>query len=142
MKRLVIIFAAACMMLAACSSTGGSQSADTKESSMERHPFEKLSVGELKDIVLFVIPPDKETHLSEEQMEKCVELLREIEVVKKVASEKLVGQMIECRIEKKDGSVCKVQLLNPYVVIDGAWFEMKEDPQDRFSEFANGIIHY
>ena len=109
---------------------------------MERHPFEKLSVGELKDIVLFVIPPDKETHLSEEQMEKCVELLREIEVVKKVASEKLVGQMIECRIEKKDGSVCKVQLLNPYVVIDGAWFEMKEDPQDRFSEFANGIIHY
>ncbi len=37
--------------------------------------------------------------------------------------------------------MCKVQLLNPYVVIDGAWFEMKDDPRDRFSEFANGIIH-
>ena len=130
------------MMLVACSSIGGSKSSDKKESSIERHPFKELNAGELKDIILFVIPPEEETHLSEEQMKKCVKLLREIEVVKKVASEELSGQMIECRIEKKDGSVCKVQLLNPYVVIDGAWFEMKDDPWDRFSEFANGIIHY
>lgn len=116
MKRLVIVFAVACMMLTACGSFGRPQSADTKESSIEKH-------------------------LSGEQMEKCVKLLREVEVVKKVASEELVGQMIECRITKKDGSACKVQFLNPYIVIDGVWFKMKEDPQDSFSVFANSIIN-
>ena len=49
--------------------------------------------------------------------------------------------MIECRITKKDGSACKVQFLNPYIVIDGVWFKMKEDPQDSFSVFANSIIN-
>lgn len=141
MKRLVIVFAVACMMLTACGSFGRPQSADTKESSIEKHPFEKLSSDELKDIVLFAIPPEKEKHLSGEQMEKCVKLLREVKVVKKVASEELVGQMIECGITKKDGSACKVQFLNPYIVIDGVWFKMKEDPQDSFSVFANSIIN-
>ncbi len=128
-------------MLTACSSVAGVQTFDQKESpSMERHPFEELSVDEVKDIVVFAVPPEKEKQLSKEQMENCVRLLREIEVVKKVASEDLVGQMIECRIRKKDGSNCKVQLMNPYVVIDGVWYEMKEEPQDGFSSFANGMI--
>ena len=63
MKRLVIVFAVACMMLTACGSFGRPQSADTKESSIEKHPFEKLSSDELKDIVLFAMPPEKEKHL-------------------------------------------------------------------------------
>lgn len=146
MRKWMIFLAMTAMMLLIYRGWDTSGFAEKEEpaAEVEGH-FDDLDIGEIEGIELFLIPPEEYVRLTREQTETCVDLLKEIKCMRRMASvkEDLAGQFIQVSITKGDGSVLEIQIEGEYIAVDGKWYEVNDlayDKVESVCEFANDLL--
>jgi hypothetical protein len=67
-------------------------------------------------------------------------LLNKLEVCGKAEEEERIGQMVQIKIEKSEGSSVIVKCFYPYVMIDNICYEAEYEPLENINKFVNNII--
>ena len=107
-------------------------------------PFENFQKDDIKEVKLFVVPPEVEIALSKEQIAQLVDILNKIVINKKALffkENEMVGQLVQIQIVKSDNSILTIKELTPYLSINDTWYETQYEPCEELNQFANEIIN-
>ena len=144
MKKIGLLFLLLpAILLTACQDTN-SKSINAKNTEVivedSKVLFKKLTQDNVEKVTLLALPQNVELTLSNEQISELIDILNEIETGEKVSPQEIVGAMIQYQITNKDGSVIKIQDMNPYVVIDDNWYEGDDVFMNELEQFTDELI--
>ncbi|SET03176.1 hypothetical protein [[Clostridium] polysaccharolyticum] len=139
-----VFFSEAAVNFSACQSKGSEVPAvtkDIKESLTENDkPFERLSSDDVASISIYEASLKSDIILLEDEALQMISLLNKLEVCGKAEEEERIGQMVQIKIEKSEGSSVIVKCFYPYVMIDNICYEAEYEPLENINKFVNNII--
>ena len=138
-KKLVLCILIIVLSLSACQGNNIEKSKESQNPMTQSYPFAKLEVKSVHDVTVSLIPPNKELKLNKNQTEHLVQLLKKVTSYKKVPSEELTGQIINCKIKTNKEEII-VQIINPIITIDGNSYKVSDDECEEINKYLNGLI--
>ena len=106
-----------------------------------RKPFAKLSASEIVSAELFIIPPEKNIDLrDEEDIAELTDILNEIVIYREDNSgREYAGQLVQVTIILKNGETHTIGAYNPFLFLNGKCYRTKYEPSQKLNAFGNGI---
>ena len=108
-----------------------------------RKPFAKLSASEIVSAELFIIPPEKNIDLrDEEDIAELTYILNEIVIYREDNSgREYAGQLVQVTIILKNGETHTIGAYNPFLFLNGKCYRTKYEPCQRLNAFGNRILN-
>lgn len=108
-----------------------------------RKPFAKLSASEIVSAELFIIPPEKNIDLrDEEDIAELTDILNEIVIYREDNSgREYAGQLLQVTIILKNGETHTIGAYNPFLFLNGKCYRTKYEPCQRLNAFGNRILN-
>ena len=108
-----------------------------------RKPFAKLSASEIVSAELFIIPPEKNIDLrDEEDIAELTDILNEIVIYREDNSgREYAGQLVQVTIILKNGETHTIGAYNPFLFLNGKCYRTKYEPSQKLNAFGNGILN-
>jgi hypothetical protein len=108
-----------------------------------RKPFAKLSASEIVSAELFIIPPEKNIDLrDEEDIAELTDILNEIVIYREDNSgREYAGQLVQVTIILKNGETHTIGAYNPFLFLNGKCYRTKYEPCQRLNAFGNRILN-
>ena len=106
-------------------------------------PLASLDMADVEEIHVFAVPPEQEVILRQEEIEKAVNLLREIKVYQPgYIANSTIGQYVKLSIIKTDGT--KIEIANEgnvIISINGVSYRAEYVSAEAVSSFVNDILY-
>ena len=140
------------MQFSACKNTDTKELLVTEDTLVEEHtatkkvlteinkPFENLVSDDVVSISIFEASLESDITLSEDDTLQMVSLLNELVTYQEAEEEERIGQMVQVKISKSDGSLVVVKCFSPYLIIDDVWYEAEYQPMENIDKFVNDIM--
>lgn len=110
------------------------------KSNLGTKPFKKLTMNEIKEVTVKLLPPKVTKSLNEEEIVKLTEILNDVVIYNKDNSyTEYNGQAVIYTIVKKDGSELEINAYNPFLIIDGVGYKTKYEPCEELNALGNSI---
>ncbi len=108
-----------------------------------RKPFAKLSASEIVSAELFIIPPEKNIDLrDEEDIAELTDILNEIVIYREDNSgREYAGQLVQVTIILKNGETHTIGAYNPFLFLNGKCYRTKYEPCQKLNAFGNRILN-
>jgi len=108
-----------------------------------RKPFAKLSASEIVSAELFIIPPEKNIDLrDEEDIAELTDILNEIVIYREDNSgREYAGQLVQVTIILKNGETHTIGAYNPFLFLNGKCYRTKYEPCQRLNAFGNRVLN-
>ena len=104
-------------------------------------PLKDLSMDDVESISMSMYLSSVTIELDEDEMERVVELLREIAVYEEDETYgEYNGMPITFWLKASDGSVRNINIGAPFVVIDGVGYRAKYDSCEALDQYANSLM--
>ena len=104
-------------------------------------PFASLDAAQVVSASVRLSPPDVTVELDRAQIEKMVELLRQVRIYNPDQSySEYVGQGVIFRLELADGTVRTAMAYNPFLVLDQVGYRTAYEPCQALNAFANRLL--
>ena len=131
-KRLVIML---CLAVVVCAAVILALSGTAKRS----RPFRELEASDVASATLRLLPPDETIRIDDP--EPLIRLLRQLVVYEEVSSlpGTLSGQSVIVSLTLSNGERTEIEVLTPYLVIDGTGCRAKYGPCEALSRYANRL---
>ena len=102
-------------------------------------PFADLKPSDVASASVRLLPPDRT--LAVEDTQRLVRLLNRVVIDRPDApeSDSLAGQSVIISISLTDGSRREIVACNPYLAIDGGWYQAKYRPCEALNRYANEL---
>lgn len=105
------------------------------------YPFKHLKVEEIKNVSVWVIPPDTTVELTEEETEKLVYILHNVKIYNRSWKHMFSGgQSCIFTITYNDGDVIEINAFTPSLIIDGKGYRAEYEICEKLNQFANNLI--
>lgn len=103
-------------------------------------PLKDLSVSEITDVSVQLLPPDESFDLSNDEIIELTDILNSVVAYNKDSShDQYAGQAVIYTISKTDGTTLTVNAYNPFLIIDGVGYKTKYGPCEELNALGNGI---
>lgn len=103
-------------------------------------PFKDLAAKDIKEVTIWLIPPDIKLAFTEEEVIELVRILNKVVIYKEDNSYKdYDGQAIIFTITKTDGKQISINAYNPFIIIDGIGYRTKYKPCEELNSLANNL---
>lgn len=103
-------------------------------------PFADLKTKDIKEMVVYLGPPDITLAVNEDEIANIVTVLNTVVIYQKdTAMEPLAGQDITFTITRTDGTQIIVQPLGDLIIIDGVRYKTKYKPSEKLNRIANEL---
>ncbi len=107
-------------------------------------PFETINVDDIKEIIVYAIPPEKEIVLSEAEVESVVPLLQNLKISKpgyKIFTMGMSGQTVRFTVQKSDGSIIEISNFgNVRITIGSKSYKADYGSAEAINAFANKVL--
>lgn len=105
------------------------------------YPFKHLKAEEIKNVSVWVIPPDTTVELTEEETEEMVHILHNVKIYNRSWKHMFSGgQSCIFSIKYNDGDVIEINAFTPSVIIDGKGYRAEYEVCEELNQFANNLI--
>ena len=144
----LLTFVSGCENSKAQEATNMYNLANTVEETDERtrtgstKPFEYLEQNNVQEVKLITTAPETEVLLTEEQIFQLIDILDKLVIYEQMEAVEVVGQTIIFEIVKMDGVIVTLENYNPWVVIDGVWYDSEYESCEEINQFANELRFY
>lgn len=103
-------------------------------------PFKDLEVEDIKEVTVWLLPPDIKLAFTEEEVNELVQILNSVVIYKEDNSYKdYDGQAVIFTITKTDGTQISINAYNPFIIIDGTGYKTKYKPCEELNNLANNL---
>ena len=106
-------------------------------------PLASLNMADVEEIHVFAVPAGQEVILCQEEIEKAVNLLRDIKVYQPgYIANSTVGQYVKLSIMKTDGT--EIEIINEgniIISINGVSYRAEYVSAEEVSSFVNDILY-
>lgn len=110
------------------------------KSNLGSKPFKNLTMNEIKEVTVKLLPPNVTKSLNKEEILKLTEILNDVVIYNKDNSyTEYNGQAVIYTIVKKDGSELEINAYNPFLIIDGVGYKTKYEPCEELNALGNSI---
>lgn len=108
----------------------------------EARPLRTLDAGEIREIRVRAVPPDREAILSGAEVGAMLPLLRELKVTSPgYRMPPASGQTVFVTVRKNDGSMIEITNVgNMQLVINGKRYRTEYDSVDAMDQFVNRVL--
>lgn len=108
----------------------------------EARPLRTLDAGEIREIRVRAMPPDREAVLSKAEVDAMLPLLRELKVTRPgYRMPPVSGQTVFVTVRKDDGSMIEITNVgNMQLVIDGKRYRAEYDSVDAMDQLVNRVL--
>ncbi|MBU3217385.1 hypothetical protein LL033_25735 (plasmid) [Clostridium estertheticum] len=105
-------------------------------------PFKHLNKSDISSISVLGSPPNRTVVINkEEQIDEVVDTLNTVPTYQKVDSSKIiVGQLIQFTLTMKDGSILKLKVFTPTIVINGQSYLSKYGFCEELNALGNKLL--
>lgn len=105
------------------------------------HPFKHMKAVEIKNVSVWVIPPDTIIELTEEEIRELVHILHNVKIYNRSWKHMFSGgQSCIFTITYNDGEAIEINAFTPSVIINGKGYRAEYEACDNLNQFANNLI--
>jgi len=106
-------------------------------------PFSRLSASEIVSAELFIIPPEKNIDLrDEEDIAELTDILNEIIIYREDNSgRESEGQLVKATITLKNGETHTIGAYGSFLFLNGKCYRTKYEPSQKLNAFGNIILN-
>ena len=141
---LVLSMILSMFILSGCTSNHKAKKINTE---VETNRTESIKIDVLKDFttdnvnsIKMSCEPNVKIDLSEQQINEFLTLFHKVKILNIASQQVLTGQMIHFTFTMKDNSTNIVDEINPYIIVNGNWYEVDYEPCEQINKLENRII--
>lgn len=141
MKKIgFVIILIIIMILAACNNN--QSNSNTVDNEATEQIFKDLSKDQVKEIKIHEQPLNKDFNVPKEQLSELIDIIKKVEVTKKITEKDLVGEMVEYEITNKDSSAITFQKVGPYLIINDQWYTGNDGYINGLEQFTDKLVDF
>ncbi len=109
--------------------------------SLGNRPFKDLSISDISEVSVQLIPPDETFELKSSEIAKLVNILQTVVTYRQDDSYKdYSGQAVVFTLTKTDGTQIVVNAYNPFIIINNIGYKTKYEPCQELNSFGNDML--